>query len=322
MRVEIATSRAELIAAAPWTSVESAAMRCVVPLAASYRNACALDTESRYEPTTSPDWLIEVGERSATPSTPGTSVIEYMRGRESVEGSNRAETCSSLVIVKVQDVVPLHAPAQPAKYDPAAATAVNVTMLPSAKVSQQLAPQSMPAGSEVTRPPPVPVSVTWSACCCGGMRTKVAKTCVSDDMTTLHRVAPVHAPPQLSKRQPGAGCTAKETEMPPPNAATQVRPQSMPAGLETTLPWPLTATLRPNLPAFGVPPSVEGDPAGDPAVPEPPPAALPQPNKRAQTNANARMCPPTAKTCGSGGLFARRRQAGEQRVALFDASLA
>src|SRR5688500_15200625 len=54
------------------------------------------------------------------------------------------------------DPPPLH----PGKSDSAFAAAVSVTEVPSASASLQSAPQSMPAGDDVTVPPPLPSSAT------------------------------------------------------------------------------------------------------------------------------------------------------------------
>src|SRR5437764_8448591 len=60
--------------------------------------------------------------------------------------------------------VPLQAPLQPVKVEPAAAVAVSVTDVPEANAAEQVAPQSIPAGELVTVPEPVPALVTVSVC--------------------------------------------------------------------------------------------------------------------------------------------------------------
>jgi hypothetical protein len=61
-------------------------------------------------------------------------------------------------MVTVQEVpVPEHAPDQPAKVDPPIGDAVSVTAAPFVKLPEQVAPQLMPAGAEVTVPVPVPL---------------------------------------------------------------------------------------------------------------------------------------------------------------------
>ena len=59
--------------------------------------------------------------------------------------------------------VPVQAPLQPVKLEPAAAAAVSVTFVPSVKAAWQVAPQAMPAGLLVTVPEPAPARVTVSA---------------------------------------------------------------------------------------------------------------------------------------------------------------
>ena len=61
----------------------------------------------------------------------------------------------------------------PAKTDPPAAVAVNVTTVPVLYIAVQSAPQLIPAGEEVTVPLPVPALVTVSL---KVLRVKVAVT--------------------------------------------------------------------------------------------------------------------------------------------------
>ena len=71
------------------------------------------------------------------------------------------ERATSRVTVQVADE-PAQAPLQPVKLEPAAATAVSVTLAPFAKSSSQVAPHTMPAGLLVTEPLPVPALATVS----------------------------------------------------------------------------------------------------------------------------------------------------------------
>jgi hypothetical protein len=61
-------------------------------------------------------------------------------------------------MVTVHAAVPLHAPAQPAKLQPAAGAAIRLTFVPTAKFALQTLPQLMPAGELVTVP--LPISLT------------------------------------------------------------------------------------------------------------------------------------------------------------------
>ena len=58
--------------------------------------------------------------------------------------------------------VPVHAPDQLRKREPAAGVAVSVTVVPFEYVATQVGPQLMPAGELVTVPLPAPVFVTVS----------------------------------------------------------------------------------------------------------------------------------------------------------------
>ncbi len=70
---------------------------------------------------------------------------------------NSAVTVRAALIVTVHVEVPEHPdPVQPVNVEPAAGAAVNVTADPSTKLSEQSEPQSIPAGDEVTVPPPAP----------------------------------------------------------------------------------------------------------------------------------------------------------------------
>jgi hypothetical protein len=76
---------------------------------------------------------------------------------------NVAVTALAALMVTPQVLVPVQAPLQPAKVDPAAAVAVRVTTVPPAKLALQVLGQAMPLGLLLTDPVPVPDSVTLSA---------------------------------------------------------------------------------------------------------------------------------------------------------------
>lgn len=72
--------------------------------------------------------------------------------------------------------VPVHAPVHPAKTELVPALAVNVTVVPAAKLALHVCPQFIPAGALVTVPVPLPESVTVSWTLAGGAALKVAVT--------------------------------------------------------------------------------------------------------------------------------------------------
>src|SRR5581483_6381850 len=126
-------------------------------------------------------------------------------------------------------------PLQPAKREPAAGVAARETAVPVGKLAEQVAPQLMPAGLEVTEPEPEPDFVTESV---AGERAKVAVTVVAAVRGTVQAPGPEQPPLQPAKREPAAGVAARETAVPVGKLAEQVAPQLMPAGLEVTEPEP------------------------------------------------------------------------------------
>lgn len=67
----------------------------------------------------------------------------------------------------------------------------------------------------------------------------VAETLVSAFMVTLHVEVPLQAPDQPAKAALAAGAAVSVTAVPALNAARQVEPQLMPAGLLETVPEPV-----------------------------------------------------------------------------------
>ena len=67
------------------------------------------------------------------------------------------------LMVTWQEPVPVQAPLQPAKAEPAAGAWLRVTTVPELKLALQVAPQLMPVGEEVTVPLPVPAFATVRA---------------------------------------------------------------------------------------------------------------------------------------------------------------
>jgi hypothetical protein len=75
-------------------------------------------------------------------------------------------TCCAWLIVTLQLPPPAHAPPQPLKLEPLAGVAVSVTALPLAKLAEQVLPQLIPAGLELTVPLPLLLTLSvklWPA---------------------------------------------------------------------------------------------------------------------------------------------------------------
>jgi len=72
---------------------------------------------------------------------------------------NTAETFTPEDIVAMQAPVPEHAPDHPVNEYPEGGAAESVTVGPDEYGAEQVVPQEMPAGDEVTVPPPVLVTV-------------------------------------------------------------------------------------------------------------------------------------------------------------------
>jgi hypothetical protein len=120
--------------------------------------------------------------------------------------------CAAPIVTLQVAEAPAQAPLQPVKLEPAAATAVSVTLAPLTKPNWQVAPQSMPAGLLATEPPPVPAFVTAS---CTGSKVNVAVTDFAALIATVQVVdAPVHAPLQPVKLEPAAAAAVSVTLAP------------------------------------------------------------------------------------------------------------
>ena len=97
--------------------------------------------------------LIPEGEEVMVP-TPGPALVTVRVGVGF--GMNAAVTVLAASIVTLQSYRPEHAPDQPAKIEPGAGVALRTTSEPVTKPAEQVVPQSMPAGSELTDPAPEP----------------------------------------------------------------------------------------------------------------------------------------------------------------------
>lgn len=73
-----------------------------------------------------------------------------------------AVTEAACSIVTVHGPVPLHAPLQPANWEPSDGVGVRVTAVPSVKPCTQSLGQLIPAGDDATLPAPDPAVLTLS----------------------------------------------------------------------------------------------------------------------------------------------------------------
>ena len=105
-------------------------------------------------------------EKGVPVPTVGTGGIVSFRSAPTACRVNVAVTDFAASTVTRQAPVPVQPPPdQPVNTDPASAVAVNVTAVPSLTVTVHVAPQSMPAGLDVTEPVPAPARCTDNAYC-------------------------------------------------------------------------------------------------------------------------------------------------------------
>lgn len=140
-------------------------------------------------------------------------VFRLVRVTVSVETAVKvAVTLFALVIERMQLPVPVHAPDQPAKADPAAAAAVSVTDVPLVKDAEHVLPQEMPAGLEVTVPEPVPDFETASAV---ALEVKVAVTLLAAVIETVQVPVPEQpSPDHPLNTDPTEAAALSVTEVP------------------------------------------------------------------------------------------------------------
>ncbi len=154
-----------------------------------------------------------------------------------VETPKVAVTVRAALIVTVQPPLPVQAPLQLVKVEPAAGAAVRVTMVLLLNEKAQVAPQLMPAGVLVTVPVPAPVLFT--------VRTKVgtvklAVTVLAAFIVTTQVPVPLQLPPvQPIKVEPVAADAVRVTWVLKLYENKHVAPQLMPVGTLVTVPVPV-----------------------------------------------------------------------------------
>src|SRR5262249_6787408 len=114
---------------------------------------------------------------------------------------------------------------------------LSVTIAPPEKLAVHVAPQLIPAGTELTLPMPVSVTLTLYMPMSNCALTFAAAATVIVQTGIAMKVA--QSPPQVVKVLPIAGTAVSCTICPSPNCAVQVAPQSMPLGTELTVPEPM-----------------------------------------------------------------------------------
>ncbi len=144
--------------------------------------------------------------------------------------------------------MPLQPPLQPAKVAPPEGTAVSETELPVGKLAKQLSPHVIPLGLLVTVPAPVPDFVTVKR----AVLTAALKMAATVELGVAVQGPVPEQPPPLhpANEEPAAGAGVNVTGAPASNCAVQVPPQSMPAGVDVTVPlpvpcfWTVTVNVR------------------------------------------------------------------------------
>jgi hypothetical protein len=155
-----------------------------------------------------------------------------------------AVTVPAALMATLQDGAAPQGADQPRNDEPAAGVAVSVTVLPYAKLALQVAPQLMPAGTDVTVPAPVGLETTVRV----GVALKLAVTVAGAlNATEVVAALPEALPPQVANALPAPGIAVRVTDRPEGKDPVQVPGQLMPAGEETTLPLPLTLTVSGEL---------------------------------------------------------------------------
>jgi hypothetical protein len=157
------------------------------------------------------------------------------------------------VMVHVAAVVPSHAPPQPRKASGAVAPAVKVTLVPSANVAEHVPlgsgpkRQAIPPGTLPTSPEPSPPLETDTP----RSGTKVARAVRAWSAVSVQRSAApaaAHASPHPPNADPACrtacsvtGASPGKAKLHAPCATPPVMRQSIPAGVESTVPFPAPA---------------------------------------------------------------------------------
>src|SRR5262245_5753991 len=152
------------------------------------------------------------------------------------------------VIVVAQVPMPVHAVPpeptdQPTNSEPSSVDAVSESWEPCGTFAVQAPGQLIPTDGEVTIPSPEPPRTIVTRC---SAMSKVAVIVVAVSTGTVQVVVEPPQPLQRANAAPGPGVAVRVTAVPSGNAALQEAPQSMPPGLEETVPVdvPLRTMVR------------------------------------------------------------------------------
>ena len=146
------------------------------------------------------------------------------------------------------------APLNPSNVDPFVGAAVSVTVVPVGKSPAQIPGQEMPLGLLVTVPLPVPPRFTVSRSVAMATLKRAVTVVV---VVTEQGPVPEHPLLQPANTEPGAAAAFNETVVPSSNCPEHVPPQSMPTGVDVTVPSPLpsgcfcTVTVKSRFSSIG-----------------------------------------------------------------------
>src|SRR5262245_14662351 len=164
------------------------------------------------------------------------SVLPFSLGTTQVP-LNIAVTERAALIDTTQARVPLHAPDQPANFEPADGRAVSLTEVPCGKACAHAARQLMPAGYKVTEPVPLPAFLSFRTL----SLSNVAVTAWSEPISATHEPLPAQPPDQPVNVDPAAAVAVSVTV--PEAGAEHVEPQLISPAPDTTVPDPLPALV-------------------------------------------------------------------------------
>ena len=141
-------------------------------------------------------------------------------------------------------------PVQPVNVEPAAATAVNVTAVPFAKLARTRRATRDPGRRARHRPGPGPRLRHRQDRATGAVGLNVAVTAAFAFSVTAHEPVPVHSPVQPVNVEPAAATAVNVTAVPVVKNVLHTVPQETPAGVLVTVPVPVPAfvTVSPMTP--------------------------------------------------------------------------